>query len=71
MLAVRHDCWAAASAARSTGDEETGEEAATAAVCWILAAEVWAEDPEGAYTSALPSAAVLRPPEGEDWLEIG
>jgi hypothetical protein len=28
-----HDCWAAASAAMSTGDEETGEEAATAAVC--------------------------------------
>jgi hypothetical protein len=36
-----------------------------------LAAEVWAEDPEGAFTSALPSAAVLKPPEGEDWLETG
>jgi hypothetical protein len=37
----------------------------------MLAAEVWTEDPEGAFTSVLHSAATLRPPEGEDWLETG
>jgi hypothetical protein len=37
----------------------------------MLAAEVWTENPEGAFTSVLPSAATLRPPEEEDWLETG
>ncbi len=37
----------------------------------MLAAEVWTEDPEGAFTSVLPSAATLKPPEEEEWLETG
>jgi hypothetical protein len=71
-----HDDWAAASAARSTGGVKNGEEAITAAACGKLAAQVWTEDPEGAFTSALSFAATLKPPEeGEmlpsDWSEDG
>jgi hypothetical protein len=66
-----HDSWAAAKAARSTGEEGGGAEAGTTAACRTLAAKVWAEDPEGAFTSALPFAATLEPPEGEGELAPG
>jgi hypothetical protein len=66
-----HEGWAAASAARSTGEEGGGAEAETAAACRVLAAKVWTEDPEGTFTSVLPFAATLKPPEGEDGLASG
>jgi hypothetical protein len=66
-----HDSWAAAKAARSTGGEGGGAEAGTAAAWRILAAKVWAEDPEGAFTSALPFAATLEPPVGRGVLAPG
>jgi hypothetical protein len=63
-----HDSWAAA---RSTGGEGGGVEAETAAACRTLAAKVWAKDPGGAFTSALPFAAALKPAGGEGDLASG
>jgi hypothetical protein len=66
-----HDSWAAARAARSTGEEGGGVEAETAASCRSLVAKVWAKDPEGAFTLALPFAAALKPAGGEGDLASG
>jgi hypothetical protein len=56
-------------AAKSTGEVEEGEDAATADTCAELAAKKGAEDPEGTYTSAQPFAAILTPPVEEGrWL---
>jgi hypothetical protein len=43
-----------------------GEDAASDDTCAGLAAKKGAEDPEGAFTSALNFAATLMPPVGEE-----
>jgi hypothetical protein len=53
------------------GGEGSSTEAETAAACRSLAAKVWAEDPVGTFTSALPFAAALEPPEEKGELTSG